>query len=48
LEERMQAMADQQKQKGASGFGFIMGIFSWIFGGFVLSLFVSGFLSRKN
>lgn len=48
FEEQMQTMADQQKKKGASGLGFIMGIFSWIFGGFVLSLIVSGFISRRK
>lgn len=46
-DEQMDALADQQK-KGVSGISFITGILGWIFWGFLLSLLVSAFVSRKK
>jgi|GEM_PF-517729 len=46
-DEQMAALADQSK-KGVSGVTFITGIFMQIFWGFLLSLLVSGILSRKK
>jgi amino acid transporter len=46
-DEQMEALADETK-KGVNGIKFITGIFGWIFWGFLLSLIVSGFVSRKK
>ncbi|MCY7357263.1 MAG: DUF4199 domain-containing protein [Rudanella sp.] len=47
MDEAMEEAADK-KQKGVSGLTFIAGIFGQIFWGFILSLIVSGFMSRKK
>ncbi|TAE30845.1 MAG: DUF4199 domain-containing protein [Cytophagales bacterium] len=48
MNEQFDAVADAQKQKGVSGSTFIGGILGWIFIGFLLSLPVSGIMSRKK
>lgn len=47
-DEQIEILAEQQKQKGMGGISFITGVLGWIFWGFVLSLIVSGFVSRKK
>ena len=47
MEEAMDEAAENQP-KGVSGLTFIAGIFMQIFWGFILSLIVSGFMSRKK
>ena len=47
MEEAMDEAAENQS-KGVSGLTFIAGIFMQIFWGFILSLIVSGFMSRKK
>lgn len=47
MDEAMEEAADKP-QKGVSGLTFIAGIFGQIFWGFILSLIVSGFMSRKK
>jgi hypothetical protein len=48
ITEQLDQAADQQKKKGISGVSYILSIFGWIFSGFLLSLIVSGFMSRKK
>lgn len=47
MDEAMEEAADEP-QKGFRGLTFIAGIFMQIFWGFILSLIVSGFMSRKK
>ncbi len=48
LDDQMSELVEQQRQKGASGSAFLLGIIWWTFGGAVLSLILSLFMRRTK